>query len=203
MSLVLDPSLRRPSPVDRNNYSSVSRAPRRIGTPRNVPPEHLASSASVFVVWGTVLVAWLVSMLPWRVWEGAPDVLLMVIAFWCVHEPRRIGLTAAFCFGLLMDVHDVSVLGVHALSYTLVAYGAVALHRRLVHFDLLRQAIHMLPVFFVARLVQQIVTAWLAGSWPGWDWGISVLLMTAMWPVLGFVLHLPQRGADDVDSSAV
>lgn len=202
MSLAQSLIFKRPNPVDRNN-SSAQQPPRRLGTPRNVPPEHLSRPANVFFVWGSIVVAWLLSLLPWRVWEGAPDILVLVLAFWCVHEPRRVGLVAAFCFGLLMDVHDVSVLGAHALSYTLVAYGAVALHRRLRHFDLWSQGIHMLPVFFVARLVQQLVLAWLAGRWSGWDWGLSVLLTTAMWPLIGFVLHLPQRGTDDVESSSV
>lgn len=188
--------------MDRNNLSA--RQPSRLlGTPRNVPPEHLARPANVYFVWGTVVLAWLMSLLPWRAWEGSPDILLLVLTFWCVHEPRRVGLVAAFCFGLLMDVHDVSVLGVHALSYTLAAYGAVALHRRLLHFDLLGQAMHMLPVFFVARLAQQIVSAWLAGRWTGWDWALSVLLTAAIWPLIGYVLHLPQRGTDDVESSSV
>jgi rod shape-determining protein MreD len=111
-------------------------------------------------------------------------------------------LFTAFFFGLLMDVHDAGLLGEHALSYTLVAYGAVVLHRRLQRFDLWSQAMHMLPVFFIARFVTQIIHAWLAGKWPGWDWGISVLLTTALWPLAGWVLHLPQRGVDDAESSS-
>ena len=185
------------------NDSSIQQPARRLGTPRNVQPERLTRPANIYFVWSTVLLAWLLSLLPWRAWEGAPDILVLVVAFWCVNEPRRMGLVAAFCFGVLMDVHDVTVLGAHALSYTLVAYGAVALHRRLRHFDLLSQAIHMLPVFFVAQLAQQLVLAWLAGRWSGWGWILSVLLMTVIWPLLGWVLHLPQGGADDVESSSV
>ncbi|GAB1576384.1 rod shape-determining protein MreD [Bordetella petrii] len=171
--------------------------------PSNVHPEHLARPAHGAFVWGSLLLVWLLSLLPWRVWSGAPDILALVLAFWCVHEPRRVGMVAAFVFGVLMDVHDASVLGGHALAYTLVAYGAVALHRRLQRFDLWSQAMHMLPVFFLARLVQQMVFAWLAGKWPGWDWTISVLLTAAIWPLVGWVLYLPQRGTDDVESSSV
>lgn len=185
-----------------NKFSDHS-SRRRLGTPSNVEPDSLIHPANAWFVWGTIILAWLLSLLPWRAWEGSPDILLVVIAFWCVHEPRRVGLVAAFFFGLLMDVHDVSVLGTHALSYTLAAYGAVLLHRRLLHFGLLSQAIHMLPVFFVALFVQQLVSAWLAGSWPGWDWSIGVLLTTVSWPLLGYVLHFPQRGVDDVESSSV
>ncbi|MNT25192.1 Rod shape-determining protein MreD [compost metagenome] len=185
--------------MDRTNQSQPRR---RLGTPSNVHPDRLSGPAHGVFVWATVLLVWLVSLLPWRLWQGAPDVLLLIIAFWCVHEPRRVGLFTAFFFGLLMDVHDAGLLGEHALSYTLVAYGAVVLHRRLQRFDLWSQAMHMLPVFFIARFVTQIIHAWLAGKWPGWDWGISVLLTAALWPLAGWVLHLPQRGADDAESSS-
>ena len=153
-------------------------------------------------VWGSILLVWLASLLPWRLWQGAPDVLILIIAFWCVHEPRRVGLFTAFCFGLLMDVHDAGLLGEHALSYTLVAYGAVVLHRRLQRFDLWSQAMHMLPVFLIARLLTQVIHAWLAGKWPGWDWGVSVAITAALWPLAGWVLHLPQRADDDAESSS-
>ncbi|OZI27335.1 rod shape-determining protein MreD [Bordetella genomosp. 7] len=188
--------------MDRNN-PTVRQTARRLGTPSNVHPERLTRPAHGAFVWGTLLAAWLLSLLPWRAWPGAPDVLALVLAFWCVHEPRRVGMVAAFCFGLLMDVHDASALGGTALEYTLIAYGAVVLHRRLQRFDLWSQALHMLPVFFVARLVQQMLLAWLAGRWPGWDWALGVLLTVALWPVVGWALHLPQRGADDAESSSV
>src|SRR5690554_1873977 len=47
-------------------------------------------------IWLTILLVWLISLLPWRLWQPAPDLLLLVILFWCVNEPRRIGLTTAF-----------------------------------------------------------------------------------------------------------
>lgn len=181
----------------------ASRGRRALGMPSNVEPERLAHAAHGAFVWGTLLLVWLASLLPWRQWPGSPDVLALVIAFWCAHEPRRVGMVAAFVFGLLLDVHDAGLLGGHALTYTLVAYGAFALHRRLQRFDLWSQAMHMLPVFFVAQLVSQLIMAWLAGAWPGWQWALGALLTAAIWPLGGWVLHLPQRRYDDVESSAV
>jgi len=70
--------------------------------------------SSLWFVWATVLVLWLLSLLPWRMWQPAPDVLLLVIAFWCLHEPRRINMAVAFVFGLLLDVHDAGLLGEQA-----------------------------------------------------------------------------------------
>lgn len=169
---------------------------------RIVEPERVARPAHAAFMWGTVIVAWLVSLLPWRLWPGSPDLLLVVIAFWCIHEPSRIGMFTAFVFGILMDVHDAGLLGEHALAYTLVAYGAIVLHRRLQRFDLLSQAIHMLPVFIVAELLTVVIHAWLAGAWPGWQWGLGAALTAAIFPVVGWVLHLPTRGADDGEAAS-
>jgi rod shape-determining protein MreD len=35
-----------------------------------------------------------------------PDLLALVLVFWSVHQPLRIGIGAAFVFGLAMDVHQ-------------------------------------------------------------------------------------------------
>jgi rod shape-determining protein MreD len=172
-------------------------------TRRLVEPSRVAHPAHGGFVWGSILVAWLVSLLPWRLWGGAPDILLLVIAFWCVHEPSRIGMFTAFVFGILMDVHDAGLMGEHALNYVLVAYGAVVLHRRLQRFDLWSQAIHMLPLFVGAKMVPVMIHAWMAGSWPGWQWALGALLTTAIFPLTGWVLHLPTRGADDAESTSV
>jgi len=171
--------------------------------PKSVTPEHLTVPAHAGFVWFTVLVVWLVSLLPWRLWPPAPDLLLLVLAFWSVHEPRRVGMTAAFVFGLLMDVHDSGILGEHALQYTLVSYGAIALHRRLQHFDLWSQAMHMLPLFFAAQLLVRVLHAWLSGAWPGWQWAAGCALTAALWPLAGWLLQLPQRRPEDSESSAV
>ncbi|WP_442595677.1 rod shape-determining protein MreD [Parapusillimonas sp. JC17] len=154
-------------------------------------------------IWFTILLMWLLSLLPWRLWQSAPDLLLLVIAFWSVHEPQRVTMFTAFVFGLLMDVHDAGLLGGHALTYTLVAYGAVVLHRRLTRFNAVVQALHMLPVFLVAETLGNMVYAWLSGEWAGWHWLWSTLLTAALWPLAEFLLHMPQRRLDEADAGSV
>src|SRR5690625_1498460 len=79
--------------------------------------------SGLIFVWSTVFLVWLISLLPWRMWQVAPDLILLVLAFWSLHEPRRINMAAAFAFGLLLDVHDSGLLGAQALAYTLAVYG--------------------------------------------------------------------------------
>ena len=144
-----------------------------------------------WVVWGSILLAFLLSLLPWRLASMAPDLLMLVIAFWVVHEGNKVGLVAGLVFGLLIDVHDAGPLGQYALTYVLVCYGAVVLRRRLLRFNLWRQALHMLPVFVLARTLTLVLTAWLMGAWPGWWWVAGVLLASLLWVPVGWLLLLP------------
>ncbi len=176
---------------------------RLVGLVGNAHSDRLLRPARGVFVWATLIVVWLASMLPWRLWPAAPDMMALVLAYWSAYESRRVGLVTAFIFGILLDVHDTALLGGHALTYVLVVYGAQLLQRRLQRFDLMSQAVHMLPVFLFAPLCTHLVVAWLAGHWPGWWWAAGALITAALWPVAGWVLQLPQRRLDDAESSAV
>jgi len=160
----------------------------------------LKRPSSPWLIWSSMIVIWLLSLLPWRLWPPAPDLLLLVIAFWCLNEPHRVGMFTAFVFGLLMDVHDAGLLGAHALAYTLVAYGAVTLTRRLQRFNPVVQALHMLPVFLLSEAVARLMHSWLVGEWAGWMWVWSMLITVALWPLADILLLASQRRLDAVDS---
>ena len=194
--------MRRPSQSEMASTRSRSTRP-PVPRPHAVRPDPLENLTSPFYIWATIVGVWMLSLLPWRTWMAAPDLLLLVIAFWCIHEPRRIGMVAAFVFGLLMDVHDVGPFGQQALTYAIVAYGASVLQRRLLRFDLWSQGLHMLPVFFIAKLIGVLICAWLANFWAGWSWVIGVLLTVALWPAVGWLLLLPQHRMNDADANTV
>ena len=69
--------------------------------------------ASAGLMFFSMLAGYMVSALPWSgKWLlSRPDVLLIVLIFWTVHEPRSIGQGIAFLMGLLMDVGDSMLLG--------------------------------------------------------------------------------------------
>src|ERR1700719_3874368 len=46
-----------------------------------------------------------------------PDFLALVLLYWCIQEPRLIGVGVAWCLGLMMDVVDATVFGQHALAH--------------------------------------------------------------------------------------
>jgi rod shape-determining protein MreD len=79
-----------------------------------------------------------------------PDCLALVLVFWSVHQPLRVGIGFAFVFGLCMDVHQAGLLGQHALAYTALSFFAITIHRRLLWFSVPSQAVQVLPLFVAA-----------------------------------------------------
>ena len=129
-----------------------------------------------------------------------PDMLAVVLVFWTVHQPRRIGVSIAFVFGLFMDVHQGALLGQHALAYTVLSYLAIGIHRRLLWFTVPSQAAQVLPLFVLAHALAWLIR-WLGdGGSPGWWALLAPLLEALLWPVFSVVLLMPQRQAPDPDA---
>ena len=146
-------------------------------------------------------VALLLNFLPTAAWPGVPDWLALVIVFWSVHEPRRVGMGLAFLFGVAMDVADAGLLGQHALAYVLVAYGASSLSRRILWFPLAQQALQVFPLLLLVPMVQISVRTMAGADFPGFSYFVGPCLATVLWPVLTFVLLLPQHQPVDRDAN--
>lgn len=148
----------------------------------------------------TLIVALAFDMVPIGRMAAMPDLLAVVLVFWGIHQPRRVGVGWAFAFGLFVDVHHGALLGQHALAYSVLSFGAIALHRRLPWFSLGAQAVQVLPLFAVAHAVSLIVRMLVGGMWPGWTLVLAPLIEAALWPVASWLLLAPQRRAPDRDA---
>jgi len=164
-------------------------------------PSALLAPANPLFIWGSLLVSLLLNLLPAGPSAWVPDFLALALVFWNVHQPRRVGIGAAFVFGLLMDVHDGALFGERALAYTLLAYGAITLHRRVLWFPVGAQSLHVLALLLVAQLVSMTVRLWVGGSFPGWDYFLGSLIGAALWPLVTWILLAPQRRPTERDDT--
>jgi len=152
-----------------------------------------------FIALSLVLALLLHMLLGLLGWYWMPDVLAIVMVFWTVYQPRRVGLVVAFVLGLALDVHESALLGQNALSYVVLAGLATAAQRRLLWFPLREQALQILPLFVAAALVEWITRLVAHDSWPDWTQLPGPLLQSALWPLVGALLLAPQRRAFDRD----
>jgi rod shape-determining protein MreD len=131
---------------------------------------------------------------------GVPDFVALVLVFWSIHQPLKVGIGVAFAMGLVMDVHDAIYLGENALAYTLLSYFAITIHRRVLWFHPVTQCLHVFPLFVCTGL-QTGVRLLIApeAHFPGWLYFSQSLVTTLLWPVATLILLAPQRRAIDKD----
>lgn len=166
--------------------------------------QQLLLPANPVFIWGSLLAALLLDMLLGMGLTGraawVPDLLAVVLVFWTVHQPRRVGIVAAFVFGLLVDTHQGALLGQNALAYTVLSFFAVTMQRRLLWFTAPAQSLQVLPLFVAAHLLEMAVRLLSGGDFPGFALLLAPFLEAALWPLATVALLSPQRRAPDPDA---
>jgi rod shape-determining protein MreD len=164
----------------------------------------LLPAKTSFVIF-SLLVALLLNMLQGMAWGGGapwvPDVLALVLVFWCVHQPLRIGIGWAFFLGLVMDVHQAGLLGQYALSYTVLGFLATMIHRRLLWFSVPSQAVQVLPLFVACHALSLMLRLGSGANSPGWSLLLAPFFEALLWPLVSIVLLAPQRRSPNPDEN--
>ena len=62
-------------------------------------------------IWLSLLVALVLNLMPLGRAFWLPDWVALVLCFWCVREPLRVGMGSAFMMGVVMDVGYGSLMG--------------------------------------------------------------------------------------------
>ena len=169
------------------------------------PGQRLLMPVNPAFLWLSLLLAFAVNMLGnmllWGRAAWAPDVLSIVLVFWTVHQTMRVGIAAAFVFGLMLDVYQGGLLGQHAMAYTVLSYFAIMVHRRLLWFSLREQTMQVLPLFALVHTVELLLNAMIGGKFPGWWVLMAPVGEALLWPVISSMLLAPQRRAPDPDDN--
>ena len=163
--------------------------------------EQLLLPVSPVFMWCSLLAALMVNLLPLGRLAWTPDLLALVIVFWGVHQPARIGMGAAFAFGLVMDVHQSALLGQHALSYATLSFFAVTIHRRLLWYPVVSQALQLVPLFAISHLIELAIRMIGGGVFPGWTMLAAPAIEAALWPLVTVLLLAPQRRTPEPDEN--
>jgi rod shape-determining protein MreD len=140
----------------------------------------------------TLFAALMLDILPW---QGAalllrPDFVLLLLLYWAVHQPLRIGMAAAWGLGLVMDVADGALLGQYALAYTVAIFIALTLHRRIQAFSLWPQAWHVFPLLLVSQILILLAHLLSGAAFIGWGYFLASITGALFWPPLCLLVQL-------------
>jgi len=154
---------------------------------------------AIWVIFLTFSIAYLLAIVPFPDWamNYRPEWVPMVLIYWVMALPYRVGIGWAWVVGLLLDILEGSILGVNALSLVILAYVTLSLHQRMRMFTTFQQSGLMLALIGLNVMIcnwLQIIT----------DQTVSANLMFLMasvtsaiiWPSLFQLLRQIRRSFD-------
>jgi rod shape-determining protein MreD len=113
-----------------------------------------------------------------------PDWVLLVLIYWAMALPHRVGVGIGWIMGLINDVLTGMLLGQHALAYCLVIFLTLKLHQRLRLYPLWQQAQSILVLLTLGQLILLWINGMIGRPLHSWLYWAPSVLGALLWPVL-------------------
>ncbi len=113
-----------------------------------------------------------------------PEWTALILIYWCLALPQRVGVGVGWLVGCLQDVLTGTLLGAHALAFALVAFVALKLHQRVRIFPLWQQALTVLMLMLLVRVILLWINGIIGRPGADWDYWLPALIGTLVWPLV-------------------
>lgn len=142
--------------------------------------------------------AYLLTLVPLpEVLERArPEWVALVLIYWCMAVPERVGVGTGWLVGLIQDALQSTLLGQHALTYAVLAYLTLKLHQRIRVYPVWQQAISVMALLLLAQMILLWVNGVIGRPSLGWENWLAALTGTLLWPVLFVAMREFRRSAN-------
>ena len=151
----------------------------------------LAPRQGGFVIFMTLVAALVLTIMPLPDWAAAfrPQWYTLVLIYWALALPERIGVGISWFVGILIDVMTGTLLGQHALALSLIAFVTLKTHQRVRLFPLWQQSLTVLLLLSVEKLL----SLWAMGSvgqpTPPLSFWAPPLVGMLLWPWVFIILR--------------
>jgi len=144
-----------------------------------------------WVILLSFLVAVILALVPLPIWSlwARPEWLALVLVYWIIALPHRVGIFTGLLLGVMMDVLEGAVLGQNALALVVVASLSLILYQRMRVTNLWQQA----AMVFLLVGINQLICQWIQNL-QGVAAQTPLFLLPAftsalLWPVILHVLR--------------
>lgn len=119
------------------------------------------SQLKYLVIYASLVVALILMILPLPDWAQLyrPNWVALVLIYWSMALPKRVGLWFAFFCGIVLDTSLGTLLGQHAMGLVVVIFFNMNFHQRIRVLALAQQSIYV----FALLLINQGLVAWVEG----------------------------------------
>lgn len=137
------------------------------------------------------LIAFVLTELPLPVQAAIwrPDWVAMILIYWRLAVPERVGVGTGWLAGLILDILGGGLLGQHALSLCIVAFAAGKFHRGIRVLPIWQQSIGVFGLITLGQLLLLLSNEVEGRSIPGWAYLASAITSTFLWPWLFLFLR--------------
>ena len=142
-------------------------------------------------IWLTFAIGVLLSVSPMPQFMEVfrPLWLALLLAFWALYMPHKVGMVTAWCLGLVEDVVYGTLLGQNALILTLITFLVLSLQQRLRMFPMWQQSLVLLVIFGLAQLAQLWLSALTGNRQPSLALVLPALVSALLWPWVSYGLR--------------
>lgn len=137
-------------------------------------------------VYLTLFIALICQLFPWT-GQGIilrPDFMLVVLLYWLLRAPYLCNVGTAWTAGLLVDLATGSLLGQHAMAFTLTAFLALSFQRRLVLFNHMQIILYVFGLLIAGRVAILILKLFSGHDAPSWHYFWPVFTGIILWQVM-------------------
>ena len=141
------------------------------------------------------LLAFLLTVLPLPEWARffRPQWAVLVLIYWVMASPHRVGVGVGWTSGLILDLLTGTLLGQHALALSLIAYITQKMHQRIRLFPLWQQSLTTLVLLLIEKLLALWVLGAISQPVPSLTFWMPPIVGTLLWPWIFIVLRDLQR----------
>lgn len=113
------------------------------------------------VIYLSLVIGLTLMILPLPDWAQSyrPNWAALILIYWSMALPKRVGLWFALITGLLLDTLQGTLLGQHALALVIIMYLNLNFYQRIRVLSLARQSIYV----FCLLLICQVMVVWVEG----------------------------------------
>lgn len=122
-----------------------------------------------------------------------PDWLLLILCYWTMALPNRVGVGATAVCGIVLDVLYGTSLGVHSFAMAIPVYLVAANYQRFRNYSVVQQAIMIFILSMLYHMIVYWLQYWLTGVQFRFEFLWPVMTSVFLWPWLFWFLRRYRR----------
>ena len=154
-----------------------------------------ANSSGRLIIYFSLFLSMCLNISPWSNQIGLimPNWTLLVLMYWSMALPHKIGIGIGWLTGLLFDVLTGSIIGKNALLFSIAIHSSKKLYPRIRHYEVWQQTVLILSFFLIIQMFAQWINQLSYPAHTGHYYWLQAVSSTLACPIVFALLRLTRQ----------